>query len=72
MVLRPSQSQTFLMELRLCITFMITLNNVEMDICLLAIQKVKQLFMDQTVQVGSLLIAIKYDCIPNIITPMKE
>jgi len=29
---------------------MITLNNVEMDTCLLAIQKVKQLFMDQMAQ----------------------
>ena len=57
MVLKPSQSQMFLLDIQQCTTFMITLNNVEMDTCLLAIQKVKQLFMDQMAQVGfSLLI----------------
>ena len=57
MVLKPSQSQMFLLDIQQCTTFMISLNNVEMDTCLLAIQKVKQLFMDQMAQVGfSLLI----------------
>ena len=57
MVLKPFQSQMFLLDIQQCTTFMISLNNVEMDTCLLAIQKVKQLFMDQMAQVGfSLLI----------------
>ena len=56
MVLKLSQSQMFLLDIQQCTTFMITLNNVEMDTCLLAIQKVKQLFMDQMAQVGSSLL----------------
>ena len=56
MVLKPSQSQMFLLDIQQCTTFMISLNNVEMDTCLLAIQKVKQLFMDQMAQVGSCLL----------------
>ena len=57
MVLKPFQLQMFLLDIQQCTTFMISLNNVEMDTCLLAIQKVKQLFMDQMAQVGfSLLI----------------
>ena len=57
MVLKPFQLQMFLLDIQQCTTFMISLNNAEMDTCLLAIQKVKQLFMDQMAQVGfSLLI----------------
>ena len=56
MVLKPFQLQMFLLDIQQCTTFMISLNNVEMDTCLLAIQKVKQLFMDQMAQVGSSLL----------------
>ena len=60
MVLKPSQSQTFLMELQQCITFMITLKTLEWEACPLAIQTLYQLFMDQMVQVSSILSVTKY------------
>ena len=56
MALKQSQSQTFLMESQQCITFMITLKTLEWEACLLVIQKVNQLYMDQMAQVGSLII----------------
>ena len=60
MDLKQSQCQTFPMESQQCITFMITLNNVEWEACLLAIQKVNQLFMDQMAQVSfSIIHSIK-------------
>ena len=69
MDLKQSQCQTFPMESQQCITFMITLNNVEWEACLLKIQEAKQLFMDQMVQVGSLLIDTKYDHLIVLYSP---
>ena len=56
MDLKQSQCQTFPMESQQCITFMITLKTLEWEACLLVIQKVNQLYMDQMAQVGSLII----------------
>ena len=60
MVLKPSQSQTFLLVLQQCTTFMISLKTSEWEAWLLVIQMRYLLFMDQMDQVGSILFVMKY------------